>query len=99
MSRIKVLKKQIADLQAELGILTTFPEDTYPLGTVAVFASGVGGHNKTYYKKIEEETWANIATNEEKDLASWILFTRQSDIGYFEVYILTPAASPIYASA
>jgi hypothetical protein len=89
---------QIAALQAQLSILNTAPPDTYNFGTVVVFAST--GH-KWYYAKTAEETWLQLNGTSviEKSLSEWILEAKQSGIGYFEVYIMTVAPTPIYASS
>lgn len=92
------LISQIADLQAKLAILNGVAEDTFSFGTVMVFAAGLGGATKWYYHKTQEETWVSDL-GEEKDLASWILVARESNIGYFEVYELRVQPTPFYASA
>jgi hypothetical protein len=90
---------EIARLQTQLATLNRVPSDTFPIGSIVVFASGIGGKNKWYYVKTAEETWRYFVTNVEKDLASWILEATEASIGYFEVYVLTVNGSPIFASA
>jgi len=78
-------------------ILSQAPTDIYNFGTVVVFASGVSGVTKWYYLKVAEELWMDFATGTEKTLSEWILNANEANIGYFEVYVLTVAPSPIYA--
>ena len=101
MTRKQEIQTQIANLQAELTVLNRAPSDTYPFGTVVVFASGTGGATKWYYRKVAEETWESMVSTPvmQSDLASWIAYALESGIGYFEVYVLTVAPSPIFASA
>lgn len=88
-----------AEVNRKLAILNSAPSDTYNLGTVVVFASGAGGVNKWHYVKVNEETWKDFQSNGTKSLAEWILFITDLNVGYFEVYVLTVAPAPIYASA
>lgn len=92
------LQAEIAERQAKLNIFNTIPEDTYSLGTLALFS---GGGSKWYYVKTAEETWKKVdGSNEVRELAEWIYLNKvlAPDL-YFEVYIMTPSALPIYASA
>lgn len=90
------IQAQIAALQAQLAILNGAPNDTYNLGTIARFAAN-SNTTHFHYKKTAVETWTDMSSGVQQDLASWILNATQSNIGYFEVYILSPAASPIYS--
>jgi len=87
-------------LEGQLVILNQAPTDTYSFGTVVVFASGNGGTTKWHYVKVGEEAWKDmtLGLKTEKSLSEWVLYAREANIGYFEVYILTVAAIPIYAA-
>lgn len=95
MTLLQTLQAQVAALQAQIAILQSSPSDTYNLGTVVVFSSA---NAKWYYWKVAEETWES-AQGVQKPLNEWILDAKLSPVGYFEVYVLTVAPSPIYASA
>ncbi len=102
MGRREDIQDHINELQAQLDILNSAPEDTYSFGTVAVFAAATG--DKWYYVKIAEESWSKLkrssaSTEIARALSEWILHAVNSNIGYFEVYILTVEETPIYASA
>lgn len=89
---------EIAAKQARLAILATLPADTYPFGTVAIFAWNNG---REHYIKVEEEEWRPMqgASNITKELAYWVYIKKTTDPSvYFEVYIMTAAALPIYSS-
>ena len=94
-----IITAKITALQVQLAILNRVPPDTFTFGTTVVFASGPGGKYKWYYVKTGEETWMNFKDGTEKDLARWILAAMESDIGYFEVYVLVVQSTPIFASA
>jgi hypothetical protein len=98
MSLRDEIVSQIADLEQTLSVVNRFPADTYNLGTVVVFAAD---HNNLqwHYIKVAEETWKKFGTSAEATLAKWILSAIQSDIGYFEIYVLAVAPNPIYTSA
>jgi hypothetical protein len=92
------IQAKITVLQTQLGILNNSPSDTYPIGTMVVFSAAAG--QRWYRLKIAEELWRNMTNvNEERSLAEWILAASESNIGYFEVYVLTVAATPIFASS
>lgn len=99
MGTKQMLEAQILSLQQQLAIYNSIPGDTHNLGTVAVFSYSNG--SKVYYRKTAEETWKSMqGLILEKALADWIFDARTiTPTLYFEVYIMTPAASPIYASA
>lgn len=92
------LESQLALIQARLAILNGSPEDVYPFGTVVVFAAS-SNTLKWHYVKDNEESWRDMQNGgPTKPLSEWILKARESDVGYFEVYVLTVAETPIYAS-
>jgi hypothetical protein len=93
------LNAEITAEQAQLAILASLPEDTYPLGTVAIFAWNSG---RKHFLKEAEEAWRSMSSGStvQKELAYWIFLERELNPElYFEVYIMTAAALPIYASA
>jgi hypothetical protein len=92
------LQAQLDATQRKLNLLNGFPEDTYNLGTVIVMAAGPQGMVKRYFVKVEEETWTDIKTNTQNDLASWIMQAIDAPTGYFEIYKMTPGATPIYSA-
>lgn len=91
------IQAQITALQVQLGILNSAPSDTFPIGTVVVFSASSG--SKWYRVKTAEETWKNLLGAAEKTLAEWILESMESNIGYFEVYVLKVQETPIFASS
>jgi hypothetical protein len=82
-----------------IALFQTFPEDTFNLGTVALFASH-GNTVHVYYRKIGEELWKKLSgTDTPKPLSEWIFERKTTDPGInFEVYIMAPGNSPIYAT-
>lgn len=94
MGRKQEIENEIKELQKDLVILSRVGEDTYPIGTLALFT----GTRKWYYVKVAEESWRNVGGNREQELRDWIFEAEKSNVGYFEVYILNPDQSPIYAS-
>ncbi len=101
MSLVTDIQDQIAALQAKLALLQSIAEDTFNLGTIAQFSPASG--QKVFYLKTAEETWAKISvtgpSSGGKPLREWIVDFKESPIGYFEVYMMTAAAVPFYASA
>lgn len=97
MSKKTEIQAKINELEEQLAILNTAPEDTFNIGTVVLFSAT--GNKKWYRTKTGEETWRNIANNSEKSLAEWILEAIDSNTGYFEVYELRVQNSPFYTSA
>lgn len=96
MSKRTEIQAQITNLQAQLAVLNSVPEDTFHFGDVAIFASNTA---KWHYIKVDEEAWRPINGGAERPLSEWILNNKDANIGYFEVYIMKPQASPIWASA
>ena len=92
------IQTNIAKLQAELALLNSVAEDTFSFGTVVVFSSG---STKWHYVKVAEEAWKPMGSSSvpERSLAEWVLNAVQANIGYFEVYVLTVAATPFFASS
>ncbi len=91
------LEAQIASLEARLAILNGAPEDTYNFGTVVVFSSA---NSRWHYVKDNEESWRDMTNGgPTKPLSEWILEARESPVGYFEVYVLSVANTPIYAAS
>jgi hypothetical protein len=88
---------EIAELQAQLVILDSVSADAFPFGTIVVF--DYGGGNKNYRVKTGEETWKHMSTATERSLAEWILDSKDNSSTYFEVYVMTAATIPFYASA
>ena len=87
-----------AEIDRKLAILNRSPSDIFPIGTIAVFTSNSG--HRWHYRKTAEETWVEMQGNfSENDLASWILISEESNVGYFEVYIMTAAATPVYTTS
>lgn len=105
MSNINVsnIKQRLLDQKAEidqkLSVINRVPEDTFNFGTVLVFSARTG--HKWYYVKINEETWQDKQSNDGAvaPLVDWIFDAINSNIGYFEVYVMTPAEIPIFASS
>jgi hypothetical protein len=97
MTRAEIIA-EIARLEAQLVILNLVPTDSYPFGTVVVFAAD-NNRTKWHYLKTGEEAWKKFGFTTEMTLAEWILSAKESEVGYFEVYVLTVAANPIYTSA
>jgi hypothetical protein len=93
------IEQEIAVLQARLNNLNRVPTDTYPFGTVVRFAAN-NNTSKWHYIKTAEDSWKSLEEdiNTEQDLASWILEALESSIGYFEVYVLTVANTPLFTS-
>lgn len=100
VSKRQELQQAIDQLNAQLTILNSVPTDSFPVGTVVVFSSD-NNTRHWYYRKLNNELWTTMLfkSKEEKPLEEWILQTTQSDIGYFEVYVLTVAETPFYASS
>jgi hypothetical protein len=93
------INADIAQEQARLTVLAALPEDTYPIGTVAIISWNNG---KKHFLKEAEEAWRSMASGSamQKELAYWIYTEAETNPGvYFEVYIMTAAALPIYPSA
>lgn len=93
----ETIQTEILELQDRLAILNGVSEDTFFFGTIMVFQSATGA--KWHYVKTAEETWRKMSSGEQKPLADWILETRESGIGDFEVYQMSVAAIPFYATA
>lgn len=97
MSLVTEIQAQIAALQAKLAILQSVEEDTFPIGTIALFAANAG-NTKWYYRKVAEETWAKVVGTGEKPLREWVYEAKTLPMGYFEVFILQVPVTPFYAS-
>jgi predicted DNA-binding protein len=101
MTRLKViLTEQLTTIQGQLSILNGVPEDTFNIGTVVVFASGLSGAVKWYYVKMAEEVWMRLngsSSGTGKPLNEWALDAVEAHIGYFEVYELKVQPTPIYS--
>ena len=93
------LLAQKAEIDRKLGILNRVGEDTFNLGTVVVFSAASGVH--WYYRKVAEETWRDMQSQSGavSTLAEWVLEAEDANVGYFEIYALTPAQTPFYASS
>jgi hypothetical protein len=92
------LNAELAEVQRKLAIVNRVPDDTYSFGTIAVFADTHA--QKWHYLKTGEESWKNMQNNAAtKPLVDWVFESAQSGVGYFEVYILTVAAVPIFTSS
>lgn len=91
----ETLQAEIAEANRKLAILDSIPEDTFNFNTVILIS---GPNFKGYWVKTGEESWRNLKTNNQKDLASLLFEHVEAHIGYFEVYVLTPGASPIYVN-
>ena len=91
------IQKKINSLQAELAILSRVPDDTFSFGTVALFSASSGA--KWYYVKTDEESWRSFQRSQTETLEYWIDEAINSAVGYFEVYIMTPANKPIFTSS
>jgi hypothetical protein len=102
-SRKVILQEQLNKIQSKLDILNRVPEDTYPFGTIIRFAAN-GNAVKWHIMKIDEESWIKIgpgfnsSTTVAQSTGDWILEAVDSNIGYFEVYVLTVGNAPIYTS-
>lgn len=97
--KLDELKEQRNKLNQQIALLESLPEDIYPFGTVALFSDE---DKKWFYLKTGEEQWIQLKgnSNVEKSLAEWIFNARQFNTpSYFEVYIMTPEPTPLYASA
>ncbi len=90
------LQELIADAQEKLDLFDTFPNDNYPVSTVALFSGSTGA--KWFYLKLPSELWKPLSgTDAPKLLEEWIYDSKI--LGFdFEVYILTPGNNPIYAT-
>ncbi len=100
MSQLSDLIAQRDALNAQIALYTTFPEDTFNLGTLALMVS----NNNTvhiYFRKMAEESWKKLSGSDgPKRLADWIYDRKTTDPNtYFEVFIMAPGVAPIYASA
>jgi hypothetical protein len=85
--------------QSKLALLASLPEDNYPFGTVAIFAWTNG---RKHFIKEAEEAWRSMSSGSvlQKELAYWIYTERVTNPALnFEVYIMTAAALPVYATA
>jgi hypothetical protein len=91
------LLSQKAVIERKLAVIDRAGEDTYPVGTVALFSASV---QKGYYLKSAEETWRDMAgTGPTRQLIQIILeWETTPSVGYFEIYKLLPGASPVYVS-
>ena len=101
MSTLTDLIAQRDALNAKIALFATFPEDVYNLGTVALFVYQENTQH-IYYRKTAVELWKPIANSATggKPLSDWIYdFKTGFPSEYFEVYIMAPGATPIYASA
>lgn len=88
------------EIDKQIAIIDRVGEDIFPLGTLALF-SGQRIEDKWYYIKTGEEAWRSLNPTRNaptKELREWILETEESSVGYFEIYILNPAATPFYTS-
>lgn len=96
MSLLQDLQAQLADTQAKIDILLNAPEDTYPFGTIIRFAYN-GNAGKFHIMKNGEESWVKLpSATGGKTIGEWIVDSQTQSIGYFEMYVMTPAESPIY---
>ena len=93
-----------SDLVAEIERLETLlarydavPEDTFNLGTVIRFAyNNNQGH--WHLIKTAENTWKYVGGQNERSLPEWVIHAIDANLGYFEVYVLSPGESPIYVN-
>ena len=103
MGILQDLQAQKADIEAKIAILQGVDEDTFNLHTVAQFSAASG--SKWFYLKIGDEQWLRLTVISSsqgantRQLREWIYEAKTSDVGYFEVYMMSPAANPFYASA
>ncbi len=100
MSKLTELILERDALNAQIALFQTFPEDTFDIGTIALFASNSNTVH-VYYRKVAEESWKKLSgTDSPKPLSEWIFSLKVLDPeNYFEVYIMAPGNTPIYASA
>lgn len=91
------LEAQVIEAQRQLAILDNIDEDIFNFGTVAVFSAP--SHPRWYYVKVAEESWKSFTNGTQKALADWIFEAEESNVGYFEVYMMTAAPDPFYASS
>lgn len=101
MSTLSDLIAQRDALNAQIALFAGFPEDSYNLGTVALFAYQSNTQH-IYYRKTGEELWKPIASPATggKPLSDWIFgFKTSFPSENFEVYIMAPGNTPIYATA
>ncbi len=100
MGRKEEIQGLIEEYQAELALINSTPEDTFHVGTIALFASST--EHKWYYLKTGEEYWVRLRVNNTDNamnaghLYELILNATKAFI-YFEIYILSPGETPIYA--
>lgn len=91
------LEAEDAIIHQKLAIINGMPEDTYPFGTVAQF-SYVNGQ-KDFFIKVAEESWKSVATTNLRPLSDWIYLARYAvSFVHFEVYLMFPDETPIYAT-
>lgn len=92
------LQDQRDEIDRKLAILNRVGEDTFPIGTIALFSSA---QEHGYYRKIAEESWRFMESNTggTRQLREIILEWEDSPVGYFEIYKLLPEATPFYVSA
>ncbi len=96
-TRAEILNK-IAELQLLLGRYDATPEDVFHFGTIIRIAAN-NNMTKWHIIKTAEDTWRYLGGNGvERTLAEWILQATDSDLGYFEVYVLEPGSIPIYVN-
>jgi hypothetical protein len=100
MSQLSDLIAQRDALNAQIALYATFPEDIYNLGTLALMVSNSNTVH-VYFRKIAEESWKKLSGSDgPKRLADWLYDRRTTDPGTdFEIYIMAPGNTPIYATA
>lgn len=91
------VQNKIERLEQQLAILNRIPEDTFTFNTVVKLA--YAERAPVFWTKVGEERWIRLsATPKILDLTTLIYEAIESREGYFEVYILEPQETPIYAS-
>lgn len=99
MGIVQRLQQEIEEAQESLARLLTYPEDTFPVGTVALITAQQNTV-RSYYLKIGEELWkrlTNPTDHNSRELIAWILKYASETNHYFEVYVMQPGENPIYA--
>jgi hypothetical protein len=84
-----------ARIERDLVIVDRAGEDTFPLGTITLFAMG---SQKAYFLKVAEESWRSMASSTPTRQLREIILEWENYGGYFEIYKLLPEATPFYTS-
>ncbi len=92
------LQALLTETQNKLNILNSISDDVYNIGTIVRF-SAASNTQQWHIKKVSEGSWKNLSSAATKQLAEWILHFNETNIGYFEAYVMNPEATPFYASA